>query len=186
MIEYLLLHQLYQKPNIDFQAAVQQALAGPKVAAVSGAELYSSLDSKLSSSNLQPREFNLDQVKEALSKPYLDERAKPSLYYSDWISRGEMIKYALTNFSNEQLMEIRNGVIDHSLWGIVFTTYNLDERLQNLNRTMESILRKPVGDKAVYGKAPAKAKIEMLNQMSDRVHAMQKEIFQLMKDKGIN
>ena len=194
MLEYLVvLKQLYDRPNIDVQAAVQQALAGPKVASVSGAEPSSSLDSKLSISNLQPREFSLDQVKGALSKPYLNVRTEPSRYYSDWLSRGELVKYAFNNFSTEQLMEIRDYVIDHSLRGIVFTTYSLSQDTQRLSQTIESMLQILGGRKVSGGKAPGKAKSErmsqrakMLDDMSKRIYSTQQEIWQLMKDKDIS
>ena len=131
MLDYLVvLYQLYQKPNIDFQAAVQQALAGPKVAAVSGVEPIAPLEQRLTEKSRQDRKYTLGEVKDLLSKPYLDPKNSPAAAYSDLILRGAAIKYALTNYSAEDMglamrVSIDNYLLRTSHFGLVGVNQDL-------------------------------------------------------------
>ena len=104
MIEYALLAQLYQQPRIDVQESVQAALARPKVVSVSGSP--EPLEGRLEAQARSARTIPLNQVKEILSKTYIDPKTDFRAAYLDLASRGRAINYALDNFPYEEIREL--------------------------------------------------------------------------------
>lgn len=174
MIEYLLLQQLYQKPNFDFQASVQQALAQPKASVVISPQIP--LEQRVEQTP-QRTDYNLDQVKDILSKPYLSfENSNPVTVYDDLIKKGNAIKYAMNNFSVEEVNGLGQAFGDYRLNIIIFQL-----EYGNLALTAIDNILKNNQQKQEYIN-----QVGVLKPLTDELVSMRKDIVQLMKVKGIN
>ena len=120
MIEYALLAQLYQQPRIDVQESVQAALARPKVVSVSGSP--EPLEGRLEAQARSARTIPLNQVKEILSKTYIDPKTDFRRAYSDLVTKGRTLIYALENFpyefSDSDVVEYNIKVLDFYVFNI--------------------------------------------------------------------
>ena len=105
MLEVLALaYQMHRLPSFDSQAAVYNALSSPKVVSVSGSP--EPLEGRLEAQARSARTIPLNQVKEILSKTYIDPKTDFRAAYIDLASRGRAINYALDNFPYEEIREL--------------------------------------------------------------------------------
>ena len=164
-----LAYQLHQPPSFDSQAALYDALRGPKVTAVSGSP--NRLEQRLQAQAGSARTLSLSEVKTILSRPYLNPATdRYSIVYSDLVSRGMAINHALDNFPyaelkglpiNEYLSKLRD-----------FQSFHLDFLSQNLIDIFTFLItRDPNATTILTGQRALRT--ELLNQMSEFLYGGQ-------------
>ena len=105
MLEYALAIQIYQKPVLDSQKAVQNLLNTPQIVASAGPPKPLPLELRITN---QSSRYTPNQVKEALSKPYLDmEKDGYDKTYEDLAERGNIVKTALITLTRKELFQLK-------------------------------------------------------------------------------
>jgi len=137
MIKSLLSPVFYQS-NIDFHAILQRELSRPGIVAVSEPVRPLYPLEKMIEQGTPGREYTLDQVKAELSRPYHDpNKISLVLVQDELVTRGKVVKFALSNFSSEQLKEL-GGVFENYHWNVIaFQLGMINLNLRYANKLLE-------------------------------------------------
>ena len=119
MIEYAILaFGLYKQPtDVSLRDDVLKVLTGPRVGAVYSPPVqHHPLELRLVAQNGEGKEYTLEQVKDILSKPYLNPtHTNEDAVYDELLSRGTVVKYALNKFPTEELRKLSSIFYDYRL-----------------------------------------------------------------------
>ena len=153
MYDLLVAAYLFKEhPSFNMLEAIQRFFHSPKVVVVSEPPEHKSLDQVLLEQKGDNKQYTLDQVKALLVKPYMHLDSKTAdapefiATYDDLVSRGKVIKFALTKFSADSLREMDDPFKDYLLEIIVFQltyteiiTQEFIQDLEQFGKRMENL-----------------------------------------------